>query len=401
MSERDELARCFKLLRKHERAIIDAYLEQGGELSGTALGFADLDVLVDASLAQQPASNEPVRLAPELRSLFDRVLRNPRRQVVDAEIGAYLDQLRRAVNQYRSARSSGHDAGEYLERVERLAYDLTTSLRDRASWLWHKINSEFGYVTTLRHKLLEIEGALEQATRLVDVLEATSYAEMEGLAGGDLELRRFLCRWVPEAVDQSLKEARDALETLKRLSFKYREKDALRRLIDRFRCRYQAQPGGISAELAGDPPQALWQVDAVLKPLHANQDDPAQQEQLAALVQGLRKARAVAEAMAPPSPVLVQEAPEEIHEAPTPLEEAVESFLLDAALANAPLRVSERVPSAVGDDYGRWLHFVYETCKRLGEEDREVLAFEYVVTPDSEFDGVEHLDDILVWRRAG
>ncbi|MEN8177784.1 MAG: hypothetical protein ABFS39_04110 [Pseudomonadota bacterium] len=185
MISHDELKRTFKLLRKHEDLLISAYLNNSGMVEEAGEEFSAIEALVNSRLLWRPASNEPMRLARELSGLFERVLRDPRRLTLDADIGGFVIAIENNVNRYKEAACSGarDDVSHYLGQVERLVDDLRSSLLDSSGQLWQKINSEFGYVRSLDLKIKENETVLNQAKRLNDSLEQIKVQEMDEMAG--------------------------------------------------------------------------------------------------------------------------------------------------------------------------------------------------------------------------
>ena len=230
MITRDELKHIFKLFRKHEDLLISSYLNNNGVIEEGSDTFHAIDDLINSRLAWCPADNEPVRITRELSGLFERVLRDPRRLTVNADIGSFIINIENNVNHYKEAlrNNSTNDINHYLSQIELLVDDLRSSLSDSSGHLWQKINSEFGYVTSLELKISENQSVLEQARRLNDSLELIKVSEFDDMAGNDPQLRRYLHRWLLDNVELCRKETVDAMYKLSGLLFEYREQEKLR-----------------------------------------------------------------------------------------------------------------------------------------------------------------------------
>lgn len=138
MISHDELRRVFRLLRKHEGLLVSAHLENGGVIDDSDVDVTAIEKLISSRLLWQPASDEPVRLARELTGLFERVLRDPRRLTLNADIGGVVINIENGINRYREATRSGFrdDAMHYLGQIERLVDELRSSLLDSSGQLW-------------------------------------------------------------------------------------------------------------------------------------------------------------------------------------------------------------------------------------------------------------------------
>jgi hypothetical protein len=398
---RDELKRIFRLLRKHEDLLVSAYLENGGVIDDSDVDIAAIETLINSRLLWQPASDEPVRLARELTGLFERVLRDPRRLTLDADIGGFVINIENSVNRYREATRSAlrDDATHYLGQIERLVDELRSSLLDSSGQLWQKINSEFGYVGSLDLKIKENETILNQAKRLNDSLELIKVREMDELAGNDYQLRRYLNRWLLGAVELCRRETVDAIHKLNDLLFEYRKQQRLGRLIDSFYRRFQSTPGYRPLDYAdmGEIPSVFNQVAPILLVGHANIDDPRQEVALTEIISGLRKERVAIEE---PGPLLaVDVLPEEspIQKPLAVLSQAVEDFYLKVVESDEPLSAVECCPPVeIEPDMEIWLYAIIARFNNMDQSERALFRMEYRQTGDPVFNGRHLVQDVQV-----
>lgn len=404
MISHDELKRVFRLLRKHEDLLISAYLDNSGVIDASEFDLDAVEHLVNARLLWQPAKDEQVRLTRELTTLFERVLRDPRRLTLDADIGTFVINIENSVNRYKEASRYGirDDAAHYLGQVERLVDELRSRLLDSSGQLWQKIHSEFGYVTSLDLKIKENEAVLSQAKRLNDSLEMLKVHEMDELSGNDYQLRRYLHRWLLDAVELCRRETVDAIHKLNDLLFEYRKQQRLSRLVDSFYRRYQTNPGYRPLDYVeiGDIPEVFNQVAVVQLVGHADIHDPQQEVELTELICGLRKERPAIDEVAPS--LAVEVLPEEppIQRGLPALTDAVEEFYLKAAESDGALSaVACTPPSDVEPDIEIWLYAVIARYNNMDQSERSLFTIDYQQTVDPVFDGRQRVHDVFVALR--
>ena len=405
MITRDELKLIFKLLGKHEDLLISAYLENDGVVDEAVEEISAIEALITARLLWQPTGHEAVRLSRELSELFERVLRDPRRLTLDADMGGFVNNIEKNINQYKSATRSGarDDVKHYLGQIERLVSDLRSRLLDSSGQLWQKINSEFGYVTSLDLKIKENEVVLDQARRLNNSLGLIKVQEMHEMAGSDPRLRRYLLLWLLPAVEDSRKEIVDAMHRLNELLFEYKKQQRLGRLIDAFYRRYRTHPGYQPPNYCGmgEIPEVFNQVSPITPWAgHANIDDPQQEAPLLEIITRLRKAPVASEQ--PDAAQYVEVLPEEppIERLLPPLSLAVEEFYLMAVEADQPLSAVEyRPPVDIEPDSEIWLYAVIARFNQMDESERLLFEMQFQESPDPVFNGRLLVQDVHVGLR--
>jgi len=398
---RDELKRVFKLLRKHEDILVSAYFEDGGVVDESEVDISAIEMLVNSRLLWLPASDEPVRLTRELTGLFDRVLRDPRRLTLDADIGGFVNNIESSVNRYREAMRLGFsdDASHYLSQIERLVDELRSSLLDSSSQLWQKINSEFGYVGSLNLKIKENETVLNQAKLLNDRLEVIKVSEMDEFAGNDYQLRRYLNRWLLGAVELCRRETVDAIHKLNELLFEHRKQQSLGRIVDSFYRQFQSINGYQPMDYMnmGDIPEIFNHVSPIHLAGYENVDDPRQEVILTEIVSGLRKERIQIEE---PQLVLdIDVLPEElpIQKTLAVLGQAVEEFYLEVIDSGDPLSAIECCPGVeIEPDMEIWLYAVIARFNNMDQSERMLFSMTYTQTEDPVFNGRHLVQDVKV-----
>jgi hypothetical protein len=402
----DELKRVFKLLKRHEDLLIDAAVDRSGVVDETAFEVKHIEALIDARLLWRPASDEPVRLARELTGLFDRILRDPRRMTLDADIGGFIISIENNVNHYKEAvrANSRDDVSHYLGQIERLVDDLRSSLLDSSGQLWQKIASDFGYVTDLKLKISENEAVIAQARRLNDSLELIKPREMGEFAGHDPKLKRYLLKWLLDSVEVCRRETVDATHKLNDLLFEFRRQQSIGRLIDSFYRKFQANPGYTPFDYTAgsNTPEVFNQVSPVALMGQADLGDPNQETALTGIVVGLRKERPANETVERQDAISVEDDEPPISSTLEPLSQAVEDFY--TAVVESPDYVSAldmSPPENVESDIEIWLYAVISRYNNMDMEERALFDMHFNERLDPIFNGRNIVSDVKVKLRRG
>ena len=405
MIAREELNNALRLLVKHKELFMKAHLENAGLVDDTVIDSNTVKALLDARLISQPGADEALRISRELTGLFDRILRDPRRLTLDADIGGVVKNIEDSVNGYKHASRSGlrDDAAHYLGQVERLVDELRSSLLDSSGQLWRKINSDFGYVSSLDMKIKENETVLKQAQRLNDSLEAIKVDEMHELSGNDRPLRLYLNRYLLDTVELCRKETVDAIHKLNELLFEFRKQQRLNRLIDAFYRRFQNQPDYRPLDYTemGDIPDVFNQAAPVIQTGHADCEDPSQEIELNSIISGLRKESLDIEESDADTYTTVYVLPEEppLSMPLSALSQAVEDFYINVIESNEKLSAVDRghVADIEPDlELEIWLYAVISYFNDMDENERDVFSIEYDQSTDPVFNGKYLVHDVYV-----
>ena len=403
MIAREELNRALSLLVKHKALFMGAHLDNAGLIDDAAIDANTVKALLDARLIWQPGADEALRISRELTGLFDRVLRDPRRLTLDADIGGVVKTIEDSVNGYRQASRLAlrDDAAHYLGQVERLVDELRSSLLDSSGQLWRKINTDFGYVSSLDMKIKENETVLNQAQRLNDSLEAIKVNEMNELSGNDRQLRRYLNRYLLDAVELCRKETVDAIHKLNELLFEYRKQQRLNRLIDAFYRRFQNQPDYRPLDYTdmGDIPDVFNQIVPTIPTGQADFEDPTQEIALNSIISGLRRESVDIEqsGVDPSVHVLSEEPP--ISMPLSALSQAVEDFyiqVIESYEKRSAVKwayVTDLEPELALEI---WLYAVVSRFNDMDENERDIFSIEYVQSTDPVFNGKYLVHDVYV-----
>ncbi len=404
MIARQELKKVFKLFRKHEDLLSEAYLDQQGEIDETSADPNAVDALLKAKLLQRPTADDPARLSRELMELFERVLVDPRRLSINEDVGTYLIELDSSVEKYKTAlrRTNQEDANYALNQVERLVDRLQSNLKDRSGHLWEKINTDFGYASSLEFKIKENELALERARELNNSLQLIKIPEIIKMIGGDSRLRPYLQGWLLTAVDTCLQETQDAIHRLNDLLFEFRQQQGLSKLIHSFYHKYQSDPGYQPNDYIqiGSVPEVFNRVASLPLHGHANLEDTDQEFILSEILFGLRKEKEIDNALEPSERVEVDSDTETIELDIPALRTAVESFYEKVIDTSETLSVVDHYPNPdIEPDIELWLYAVITRFNNMDATERKYFAISYDEDVDPVFNGRHLVKDIHISLR--
>jgi hypothetical protein len=79
-----------------------------------------------------------------------------------------------------------------MQRVTERVQDMTGQFGDAIESIWHRLNTEFGFVSSLDDKISEIELAQRQLRRILDGFGIINFDDLIQLAGSDGALRKLL-----------------------------------------------------------------------------------------------------------------------------------------------------------------------------------------------------------------
>jgi hypothetical protein len=400
VSAQDELKRLFRSLHKHQDLIINAYLDGESILADDVEHDKAIDELIRLRLAWRPGRYEGVRLTRELNGLLQRMLHDSRRISVDANVGGKIQSIEELVNNYKAAQER-QDRQFYLHAIEAEVHDLVCDINDSSQQLWRQIDGEFGYVTTLEMKLRENKRVLTQAERLNEGLGLIDLTELSDIAGSDIDLRRLLVRWLPEAASQAQKELSDALHRLNGMLFHLRRQQARARMVNAFYRRYQIEPGYQPLDYsAAEIPNLLNQVDPLTFEGHADLDDNSHEVKLTEWIVGLRKEKISRETEKAES-ITAGQVQEHVKVQVSPLMEAVEYFYIQVIETAAETSALEHFPLAPNDcEPELWLYAIASRYNNMRSDERTLFKTSFKETRDPVFNGRMLVRDISLKLRA-
>lgn len=181
-----------KLIGNHAKVLMQGYLSGG--IDASALSEQALKKLIHARIIYQPDDSHELKLRHPVVQLVAAMVTDESRRQVNADIADKLQSIRGFVQGFREAQRSGDviRADNQLQRTEEAVYDLTSQFEEAIFSLWHRLNSNFGFVSNLSDKIRENSRAQEQIRRLIEGLSLIDFDEQIELAEGNPALRKLL-----------------------------------------------------------------------------------------------------------------------------------------------------------------------------------------------------------------
>jgi hypothetical protein len=208
---------------------------------------------------------QSLSLRPIVNELIASLTQDERKRQINSDVGEHLDQIHTRVQSLQGARQKGDYAAteHHLQLLTERVNDMTGQFGDAIESLWHRLNTEFGFVSSLDDKILEIELAQRQLRRILDGFGIINFDDLIQLAGSDGALRKLLVSQLQARISE---HSGSLLEVQKRLvllmsRFRHQQDKAL--LINRMSAFLRQHPNF----QVGDYPNRS-QVPAVINQAH-------------------------------------------------------------------------------------------------------------------------------------
>lgn len=120
------------------------------------------------------------KLNPNLTSMLNYLLAHSNSRHIEIDLISRLKTLDRIILSYLEHRQAGEDslAEEVLGDIEQMTFDITFTAQDAVYSLANRIQTQFGFVRSIKDKITENEAAINTATRLVDNFTAFTFTHM-------------------------------------------------------------------------------------------------------------------------------------------------------------------------------------------------------------------------------
>lgn len=180
------------LLGKHHQALMQGYLD--GYIDETSFSDGALKRLIAARILYRPDEQQPLMLRPLVSELIASMIADENRRQLNADVAEKLEQIRNKVQAWRDS----HYKADYvvaelhMQRLTEHVHDLSGQFEEAIDSLWHRLNNDFGFVSTLKEKINENARAQKQSRRLLDGLALLDFNELIELSEGNNPLRKLL-----------------------------------------------------------------------------------------------------------------------------------------------------------------------------------------------------------------
>jgi hypothetical protein len=140
---------------------------------------------------------------------------------------------------------------------------MTGQFGDAIESLWHRLNTEFGFVSSLDEKMLEIELAQRQLRRILDGFGIINFDDLIQLAGSDGGLRKLLVSRLQARISEHSGSLLEVQKRLVLLMARFRQQQDRALLINRMSAFLRQHPNF----QIGDYPNRS-QVPAIINQAH-------------------------------------------------------------------------------------------------------------------------------------
>ena len=222
-----------KLIGTHADTLMQGYLS--GEIDETSVSEKALNKLIDARLIYRSDEQAPLTLKSIVSEVIASLVQDERKRQINSDVAEHLDQIRNRVEAFRSARTKGDYAASELQiqlLTERVN-DMSGQFGEAIESLWHRLNTEFGFVSSLEDKIREIELAQKQLRRLLDGFAVIDFDEMIELAGSDSGLRKLLVSQLQTKVSELSGSLLEVQKRLVHLMARFRQQQERALLVSR------------------------------------------------------------------------------------------------------------------------------------------------------------------------
>jgi len=203
-----------ELIGKHADALMQGYLQ--GHVDESSFSHQALEKLMSGRILWRPDEQQPLSLRPNVNELIAGLTQDERKRQINSDVGEHLDLIHTRVQSLQTARQKGDYAASehHMQLLTERVHDMTGQFGDAIESLWHRLNTEFGFVSSLDDKILEIELAQRQLRRILDGFKIISFEDLIQLAGSDGALRKLLVSQLQARISE---HSGSLLEVQKRL----------------------------------------------------------------------------------------------------------------------------------------------------------------------------------------
>ncbi|MCF2947772.1 hypothetical protein L0668_06620 [Paraglaciecola aquimarina] len=252
-----------ELIGKHAEALMAGYVE--GQVSESAFSQQALQKLIDGRVLFYPDEQQSLSLRPIVNELIASLTQDERKRQINSDVGEHLDQIQTRVQSLQAARQKGDYAASehHMQLLTERVHDMTGQFGDAIESLWHRLNTEFGFVSSLDDKILEIELAQRQLRRILDGFGIINFDDLIQLAGSDGGLRKLLVSQLQARISEHSGSLLEVQKRLVLLMARFRQQQDRALLINRMSAFLRQHPNF----QVGDYPNRS-QVPAVVNQAH-------------------------------------------------------------------------------------------------------------------------------------
>ena len=222
-----------ELIGKHAEALMQGYLQ--GHVDEAAFSNVALDKLINGRILWRPDEQQPLCLQPAVNDLIANLTQDERKRQINSDVAEHLDNIQTRVQSLQAARQKADYAASehHLQLLTERVHAMTGQFGDAIESLWNKLNTEFGFVSSLDDKILEIELAQRQLRRVLNGFEIINFDDLIQLAGSDGTLRKLLVSHLQARISEHSGSLLEVQKRLVLLMARFRQQQERALLIHR------------------------------------------------------------------------------------------------------------------------------------------------------------------------
>lgn len=277
------------LIGKHADGLMQAYLS--GHLNEADFSELALNKLIKARVLWRPDEQQPLCLRPAVNELIASLTEDERKRQINADVAGQLDQIRTRVESMRDAKYRGDYAASELhfQLLTENVHDMVGQFADAIDSLWNRLNSDFGFVSSLADKIRENALAQKQLRRLLDGFELIDFNELIDLARDDGALRKLLVSQLQASLSDHAGSLLEVQKRLVELMARFRQQQERAMLISNMSAFLKQHPNFRVGDYANRSvvPAVVNQAKPMTAHASAALDRAADQQILAELVRSI------------------------------------------------------------------------------------------------------------------
>lgn len=386
------------LIGKHATLLMRTYMD--GELDEGSVSERVLKKLVSANLLYQPDEARGFILRPQFSDLIASMVTDEHRRHINADVADKLETMRMHVHSYRDAQRCGDTvkAESELRHVTNQVHDLAGQFGEAIDSLWHRLNSNFGFVSSLADKIRENDRAQKQIKRLLDGLNLIDFAELIELGEGNVHLRKLLVSQLQRQLSGHHTSLLEVQVRLVQLMLRFREQQARSVLIANMAGFLREHPGFTVGSYTdrSEVPDIFNRAPPILPAAALSLDRHSAQAYAAELVRSLPlPQRRVDTADGARAEVSTNAAPGEVEARHQALKSDVEAFMLDVVDAGSATSALDYLDAkALQWDPEVWLFQVLSEYQGLHHDQRSLFHLQRTEAPASRYNQLYIISDI-------
>lgn len=391
------------LLGKHHKALMQGYLD--GFIDETAFSESALKKLIAARILWRPDEQQALALRPLVSELIASMVADESRRQINADVAEKLEQIRNRVQAYRDAQYKGdYSVAELqLQRLTEHVHDLSGQFEEAIDSLWHRLNSDFGFVASLDDKIRENERAQKQLRRLLDGLVLLDFNELIELSEGNNHLRKLLVSQLQNQLSSHHSSLLEVQKRLVELLAKFRQQQARSLLIANMAAFLRQHPKYQPADYPNrsELPPLFNQAAAIVPQAAIALDKASERQILAELVRAMPRHQAVQLSDTPAASFAEQWQDEAIAARQQALKTDVENFYLRVIDHGGKLSALDYLAQQQLEwDSEIWLYQIIAEYQALPMDEKQMFAIKREEAEASSTNGLLIISDISLALKA-